>query len=272
VRELVSLVPLPTTPVDATGEWPDVALPADYRDLVTRYGNGVFNDHVVLLVPFGECTLLGYGVDLLDGDRDLREECDEEDYPYPLYPEPGGLLVWATTTNGARLCWLTTGDPDTWQVIAWDPRAFEYEVHDMGAVAFLEKWLSGALDSDLLPSPHAGAWFDQPRELDQVYLRLTEGPHPYETRLGILRDALAPTADRGGVVLDDGTRQDHFATVTWRVTYETAYGHQVRVAYPPEEEPRVREALSRAADLMGCAVVSATGIDGGTRSGFRQGK
>jgi hypothetical protein len=115
---LVALVSPPATPVDATGDWPAVALPSDYRDLVTRYGNGVFNDNVVLLVPFGECTLLAYGVDQLDADRELRAEFGDEDYPYPLYPEPGGLMVWATTSSGARLCWLTTGEPDEWQVVA----------------------------------------------------------------------------------------------------------------------------------------------------------
>lgn len=259
---LVSLVPPPATPVDATGDWPAVALPSDYRELVTRYGNGVFNDHVVLLVPFGECTLLGYGVDQLDVDRELRAEFGDEDYPYPLHPEPGGLMVWATTSNGARLCWLTTGEPDEWQVVAWEPRASEYEPHAMGAVALLETWLSGRLETDLLPPVPAGAWFDQPRELKQVYLRLTEGQHPYETRLTTLRDALSPTKDRGGVLLDDGTRQDHFATETWRVTYETAYGHQIRVSYPPEEEPAARKALRHAVNLMGCDVRSITDTSG----------
>lgn len=58
------------------------------------------------------------------------------------------------------------------------------------------------------------------------------------------------------MVLDDGTRQDHFATETWRVTYETACGHQIRVAFPLAEEPAARAALSRAVSLMGCEVRS----------------
>lgn len=251
---LVSLAHPPAVPLGATGDWPAVALPSDYRDLVTRYGKGVFNDNVALQVPVD--------VDLLDSDRELREEFGDEDYPYPLHPEPGGLLVWATTVNGVRLCWLTTGEPDDWPVVVWEPRAAEYERHEPGAVALLATWLSGRLESDLLPAVPAGAWFDQPRELTQVYLRLTDGPHPYETRLTILRDALSPTKDRGGVVLDDGTRQDHFATETWRVTYETAYGHQIRVSYPPEEEPAARKALSHAVTRMGCEVRSVTDTTG----------
>jgi SMI1-KNR4 cell-wall len=256
--DLVALVPPPSAPANATGDWTalGIALPSDYRELITRYGSGEFSDEVALLPPFGPCTLLDYGVGLLDGDRELRadeEATDPEDYPYPLYPEPGGLLIWATTANGERLCWLTAGEPDEWKVVAWDPKAFEYEEHEPGAVGFLVSWLSGRLESEILPPPEA-RWFDQPRELKWTYLRLTEGPRPYSERLRILRDTLAPTQDRGSVLLDDGTRQDHFATATWRLTYETAYGHQIRVAYPPEEEQQAREALSRAVELMGCTV------------------
>lgn len=250
---LVSLAPPPAVPVDATGDWPAVALPSDYRDLVTRYGKGVFNDNVMLRVPVD--------VDLLDVDRDLREEFGDENYPYPLYPEPGGLLVWATTSDCGRLCWLTVGEPDEWPVVVWMPRAY-YERHEMGAVALLEAWLSGRLVTDELSAEPDGVWFDQLRELKHAYLRLTEGPHPYETRLTILRDALSATKDRGGVVLDDGTRQDHFATETWRVTYETACGHQIRVAFPPAEEPAARAALSQAVTLMGCDVRSITDTSG----------
>lgn len=261
--DLVARVPPPPVPVDATGDWAALGLdlPADYRELVTRYGSGAFCDHVVLLSPFGPCTLLDYGVGLLDGDRELRDEddTDEEDYPYPLYPEPGGLLVWATTTNGERLCWLTAGAPDAWPVVAWDPRSFEYEEHGPGAVAFLGRWL----DTEL--SQARPGWFEPPRELEQVYVRLTEGPRPYEERLRSLRDALAPTRDRGDVLLDDGSRQDHFATETWRLTYETAYGHQIRVSYPRDEEDRARAALFRAVELMGCTTESVTDVRGHAR-------
>jgi hypothetical protein len=256
--------------VDATGDWAalGVALPTDYRELVPRYGSGVFCDHVVLLAPFGLCTLLDHGVALLDDDREFRDghdDLDADDYLCPLHPEPGGLLVWATTTTGARLCWLTAGAPDDWPVIAWDPKGFEYEEHPPGAVAFLAGWLGGGVATDLLPPAPPAPWFEPPRVLDQVYLRLTEGPLPHEERLRVLRAALAPTQDRGGVVLDDGSRQDHFATATWRVTYETAYGHQVRVSYPKEDEARARTALTRAVELMGCAAESVTDPRGHAR-------
>ncbi len=67
------------------------------------------------------------------------------------------------------------------------------------------------------------------------------------------------------MLLDDGSRQDHFAAGPWRLTYETAYGHQIRVSYPREDEDAVRAALTRAVELMGCVVESVIDVRGHTR-------
>jgi hypothetical protein len=31
-----------------------------------------------------------------------------DQFPRPLYPDPGGLLLWASTGNGDELFWLTS--------------------------------------------------------------------------------------------------------------------------------------------------------------------
>jgi hypothetical protein len=252
VDDLVQRVPPPAEPVDADPDWAaaeaelGLGLPDDVKGLVARYGRGEFCDLVTVAVQ---------GPDLLEPDRLDRAEFPE-DYPFPLYPEPAGLLVWGTTSNGDRLCWLTDGTPDRWPVVVWNPRGQSYERHPVGAVAFLEGWLGGRISSRRLGVPPAVPWFEPPRELVHVYGRLGESPLPYADRLRILRDALAPTADRGGVQTPDGGRQDRFAAtaVGWRVTYETAYGHQVRVAHPPGDGARVRAAILAAARAMGCTV------------------
>jgi len=46
------------------------------------------------------------------------------------------------------------------------------------------------------------------------------------------------------------------------LTYGTAYGHEIRIAFPPEDVRRVRSALAAAARRMGCATVAATDTDG----------
>ena len=58
--------------------------------------------------------------------------------------------------------------------------------------------------------------------------------------------------------------QDHFRVVDrdWDLTYETAYGHQLRVAFPPEDEDEVRAVVWAAVHAMGCRVSAALTIDG----------
>lgn len=96
-----------------------------------------------------------------------------------------------------------------------------------------------------------------------MYVRLGEGPRPYAERLQILREALGPTSDRGGYAYD-GQRQDHFAVdgAGWLMTYESAYGHQLRVAFPPADSTEARRAVLAAVELMGCPVESADTIHG----------
>jgi len=55
--------------------------------------------------------------------------------------------------------------------------------------------------------------------------------------------------------------RDHFKAVDrdWLLTYENAYGHQIRVAFPPEDEHEARRVVMRAARAMGCTVLDTRG-------------
>ena len=131
--------------------------------------------------------------------------------------------------------------------------------YDVGAVEFLHSYLSGQRSVERRSgAPPPVPWFDAHRERSHVYVRLSEGTLPYLERLRILREVLAPTADRGGYHEDDA-RQDHFKAVErdWLLTYETAYGHQIRVAFPPADEERAGALTSEAVRAMGCHVVAA---------------
>jgi hypothetical protein len=72
------------------------------------------------------------------------------------------------------------------------------------------------------------------------------------------------TADRGSFDGGHHGRQDHFQVVDrdWRVTYETAYGHQIRVAFPPDDEDDARAVIVDAVLAMGCRVLSARTVRG----------
>lgn len=262
--DVIRLAPPPAEPADAVGDWTAVetalglVLPADYKALVSQYGSGRFHD-VSLLTPFdrrpeGWADLVAAGERLLDDHESFREEFPEA-FPYPLYPEPGGILPWAVDGNGVQLCWLTGGDADQWPVVVWSTEG-EAQRHDLSATGFLLAYLGGRIERPRSPRQ---PYFEPFRDRIHVYIRLTEGVLPYEQRLEILRARLAPTADRGNFA-DGSSRQDHFKALAhdWLLTYETAYGHQIRVAYPPEDDSRVRTVMRDAVRAMGCSVTRTT--------------
>ncbi|MYW05043.1 SMI1/KNR4 family protein [Streptomyces sp. SID3343] len=264
LAELTRRVPPPVDPVDAAGDWSaveaalSVSLPADYRALVERYGWGAFADFLSVHTPFGNrahSRVEWQGTpQFVPAGADAARE-----YPYPLHPSPGGLLIWGSDEDANRLGWLTDGPADTWSVVIWG-RGGGYEEHPMGAARFLDRWVTGTLESALLPANDTGLapWFEPARTRRQVCVRLDEGELPYVERLRILREALTPTADRGAEVGADDRRRDHFAATArdWLVTYEAMYDHRIRVSFPPDDDEWVRRDILAAVDLMGCRVVS----------------
>lgn len=168
-----------------------------------------------------------------------------DEYPFPYHPEKGGLLPWAVTDNGDRLFWHTEGRPGAWKVVVWHPRGPGHEVHDVGAVAFLAGWLGGGIHCQIMgpavEDDRVPPFFDPYRELRHVELRLSEAKRPFDACLELVRSILAPTESRGGVD-EEGTRQEHFLGTTsrWKVTYETMYGHRLRIAFPPEDSDAAR--------------------------------
>jgi hypothetical protein len=264
--DLVSLVPPPAAPVDAHGDWAAVEaalglrLPADFQALIARYGLGSFAD-VTLLTPFDTHT--GGLLDLVRHARDLRDMFEghradwPEDFPHPLYPEPGGLLEWAGTGDGDMLCWLTTGAADTWPVVVWNIREGAHR-YDVGAVELLHGYLGGRREVELLRQPPAVPWFDPYRERTFVNATLSDSDLPYAERLGILSDLLAPTEDRGSHVDDVlDRRQDHFKAVTrdWLLMYQSFGRHGFQVACPPADKAEARAVLDAVARAMGCRVL-----------------
>jgi hypothetical protein len=269
IDDLVALVPPPAEPVDAQGDWRwveaslGVLLPADFKALIERYGSGMFVDFIRPCTPFGSrASLVQRARDLLDDMGPVRDNWPDR-FPYPFHPEPGGLLEWADTDIGDRLCWVTEGPSDSWQVVVWPRHSDDYAEYAIGAVEFLYSWLRGSITSSVfLQHPEPVPWFEPFREVGEIYVGLAGGEQPYASRLQILREALAPTVDRGGWYYgDDDDRQDKFAAVHpgWRLMYETHDGRQtIRVAYPPGDEHNVRDAIVGAVSAMGCSVLSIT--------------
>ncbi|MCT9010269.1 SMI1/KNR4 family protein [Streptomyces rhizosphaerihabitans] len=271
-ERLARLVAVPVDPIDAVGDWLaveaqlPVTLPTDYKELVERYGWGEFCDFLYVRTPFGGNRHNGLSW------QDVRYQNEwtvpgSKRLPYPLYPAPGALLIWGGSPDADRLCWLTEGPPDTWPVVVWS-RDDDYEVYEMGCAAFIEGWTSGKIRSGIIGGMELGLrpWFTTARELQHVNIRLSDGTGAYLERLRILRDSLGPTEDRGTYQspYEDDVRQDHFAVsgLDWRLTYETAYGHQIRAAFPAEDGAAARLRIWAAVELMGCRVLSARTNEG----------
>jgi SUKH superfamily protein len=166
IDELIRLVPPPTNPVSAQGDWQQIEtelglhLPTDFKQLVERYGLGQFVDFITPLTPFGpHALLIRHAHRLLESEQAFRARNPDKS-PYALYPEPGGLLEWAGTDNGDRLCWLTTGDPDQWTTVAWNPRSWRFDPHPVGAVDFLHGWLTGDITTTVFGDANTtNPWF-----------------------------------------------------------------------------------------------------------------
>lgn len=161
---LVRLAPPPDRPLGAgeLGAWSEVEdrlglrLPADYRDFATRYGSGTFDEFLLVLTPFADkpgLRLEDYGATMLTTMRDFRASGSEE-LPYPLQPDPGGLLPWGYTGNGDWGYWIADppSEPDRWRIVLNGSRSTEWWEHPGPLVAFLADVLSGIVRVPFLPA------------------------------------------------------------------------------------------------------------------------
>ena len=83
--------------------------------------------------------------------RAIKEDFGEEEVPYPLYPDPGGLFPWAVSDNGDVLYWLTRGSPDEWEIVVNESRGPQFEGFKEPMTYFLAKLISGEIVSEILP-------------------------------------------------------------------------------------------------------------------------
>lgn len=125
---LTDLVPPPASPYLGENGWEAVfkemgtRLPTGYMDLLDHYGAGMWSGWLRFPPPgrSGRYGMPETSARARDGYRLLREDDDEDEFPLPVWPEPGGLLPFADTAHGDYLCWLTEGeDPEAWPLVFW---------------------------------------------------------------------------------------------------------------------------------------------------------
>jgi hypothetical protein len=271
--DLMRVAPPPAQPVACAGDWDAVqrelgtALPADYRGLIERYGYGTFRDFLHLFAPFvAACPMTASVRRTLEADRELAASFPED--ALPLFPDPGGLLPWASTDNGDQVYFRTSGAPDAWTVVVRNPRDGHTYSHPGGSVDFLAAWLGGALGlapfGEDAATAAAAAWFEEWRDLERetVHLEVVaavsgESAGGYAERLAILQRELAPSVARGAFGdFDNERRQVHFRATAdrWHVTYDSVYGHNIRLAVPRGTLAQANERLARVIEAMGCRI------------------
>jgi hypothetical protein len=158
---LTHVMPPPVDPEEtgSTNEWQSVEetigtrLPSDYKQYINTYGSGSIGDFLWPYNPFSRTealNLMQRNESDLGALREIRELAGEDEVPYPLYPEPEGLLSWGISDNGDVLYWLTQGDPDDWHVIINESRGPWFERFEESATSFLANLITGDIVSEIL--------------------------------------------------------------------------------------------------------------------------
>ena len=172
---LSRILPVPDRPLEVPdpGRWEEIEravgirLPPDYKAFVSTYGTGSIDDFLMVFNPFSDrpaLRLQEFGEEML---RVLRENRAQgvDPPPYPIHPEPDGLLPWGATDNGDWCYWVATQahDPDRWPIAINMSRGPDWFSHPGPLTGFLADLLSRTIRVPFLPEefPTSPATFRQ---------------------------------------------------------------------------------------------------------------
>jgi hypothetical protein len=151
IENLLKVVPPPGKPDEPfSGPWEPIEadvftpLPQDYKDFVRLYGSGNFMDLIAINVPRTRSPYVRFESEI----RVMKDAFfKDEEHPYPLWPTPGGLIVFGKTDFGDYLFWLPCGAPEDWSVVVWGRGLGTFEVFDCDLTDFL----AGLATGEILP-------------------------------------------------------------------------------------------------------------------------
>jgi hypothetical protein len=159
LEELRRMVPPPGEPRLTEVNWGAVRSrfgfrpPEDYRAFIESYGAGSIDDILWIHHPTtaDEHRNLGWWLDTVtEALGAIRQELPEE-VPFPLWPEPGGLIPWGITDDGASCYWRSSdADPDRWTVVVGEARGPRWHKHTGSMTEFVCDVLTGREHCDLL--------------------------------------------------------------------------------------------------------------------------
>ena len=136
-------------PAGVRRDWTDVEerlsarFPADYKELIDRFGPGEFRGiSVVATEAPDEFELFHLAIDVQDRIRERRPVAGA-----PFFPENGGAVPWAYTESGHVFFWAPRGDdPDEWPVFVVPPDFSGHIPFSRSASSLLLAHLTGQTD------------------------------------------------------------------------------------------------------------------------------
>ncbi|MEV5177386.1 SMI1/KNR4 family protein [Streptomyces flaveolus] len=126
------------------------ALPSDFRSLAEAYPVLVIDDFLTVSLPTPGAEAPWASASRDDETlQDLCEMGDTEDYV--PYPQPGGLIAWASSNSGDTFYWRTSpADPDAWPVVVRTDNA-DWVEFPVGALEFLASVYGRTIDVPGMP-------------------------------------------------------------------------------------------------------------------------
>ncbi|MFI5757199.1 SMI1/KNR4 family protein [Streptomyces sp. NPDC051569] len=122
-------------------------LPEDYKILAEHFPRGDFQNSVRLVCP-GDPAMpateyLGHFAYVLDDMRGLRAG-GHGTFPYPIFPEPGGVLPWGRGVDSGFFYWIMKGgDANEWSLAFSDERCETWQEMPGPIVDFLLGLVTG---------------------------------------------------------------------------------------------------------------------------------
>jgi hypothetical protein len=134
--------------------------PADYRWFIDSFGSVVINKLLHIWSPRKNSVRAATEVSPAEGglkdyvwlssmsggqgQMRLRLRLRHpETQPYPVWPEPGGLILWGRNERRHQCFWWTRGaDSNEWPIVVWFSE-FEWRCYEIGFSDFLVELLHG---------------------------------------------------------------------------------------------------------------------------------
>lgn len=261
VARLAAVVPPPAEPVRGDGDWEEFAAvngfeaPPDYRELIRRYGVGMFGEWLLLLEPFSPFeTLVQRSEQDRQGFRGAQREFPGQLPDWPVWPDPGGFLPWAETIDGDIIGWRTVGPPAEWTTLfrgrQWEPAEFA-----MGAAEFLLRLADGTLAQQMGWAPAA--------EFPPVFSPRSGGPpraDPVPLSARVRFSALPQPHPAFHTLVDKRTRSQlpegmKIASASTRTTPAANVHHGVNISFSPEREQWAKDWVMTLAAAIGAQVL-----------------